>query len=39
MEVSVQFHAPGRFAPEGKFPGTFWIGGLILPGVGLDAVV
>jgi len=31
MDVSVQLHAPGRFTPTERTPGTHWIGGWYVP--------
>jgi hypothetical protein len=39
MEVSDQLHAPARFIPMEKAPGTLWIGGWVGPRAVLDAVV
>jgi hypothetical protein len=36
--VSGQLHAPGRFTPRERAPGTHWIGGWVDPRGGLDAV-
>jgi hypothetical protein len=39
MEVSGQLHAPGRFTPKERAPGTHWIGGWVGPRAVLDAVL
>jgi hypothetical protein len=39
MEVSGQLHAPGRFYPWERAPGTHWIREWVGPRGGLDAVV
>jgi hypothetical protein len=38
MEVSGQFHAPGRFTTRERAPDTHWIGVWVGPRAGLDAV-
>jgi hypothetical protein len=38
MEVSGQLHAPARFTPGERAPGTHWIGGWVGPRAGLDDV-
>jgi hypothetical protein len=38
MEMSGQFHPPGRFIPGERAPGIDWIGGWVGPKLGLDAV-
>jgi hypothetical protein len=38
MEVSGQLHAPAAL-PQGKEPGTHWIGGCVGPRASLDTVV
>jgi hypothetical protein len=37
MGVSGQRHAPPRFTPGKRTPGTHWIGGWVGPRAGLDA--
>jgi hypothetical protein len=37
MGVSGQHHAPAALYPQGKNPGTHWIGGWVGPRAGLDA--
>jgi hypothetical protein len=39
MEVSGQLHAPCRFTPKERAPGTHWIGDWVGPRAVLDAVV
>jgi hypothetical protein len=39
MEVSGQLHAPGRFTPKERAPGTHWIGRWVGSRAVLDAVV
>jgi hypothetical protein len=39
MEVSGQLHAPGRFTPRERDPGTHWIGGCVGSRAVLDEVV
>jgi hypothetical protein len=39
MEVIGQFHAPGRFTPRERAPGTHWIRSWVGPSAVLDAVM
>jgi hypothetical protein len=39
MEVSSQLHAPGRFTPRERAPGTYCIGGWVGTRAVLDALV
>jgi hypothetical protein len=39
MEVSGELLAPAAFTPRKEAPGTHWIGSLVGPRAGLDAVV
>jgi hypothetical protein len=39
MEVTDQFHAPGRFTPRERVPDTYWIGGWVGSRAVLAAVV
>jgi hypothetical protein len=39
MEVSGQLHAPDRFTPRERAPGTHWIGGSLGPRARLEGVV